>query len=149
MRIPEPFFVLINRGMKLLLNSPLHGLMSASIMTVHFTGRKTGRVRSTPVRFLHEGDGGVVCMTSRDVAWWRNFVEPAPVELQLAGERVGATAQSLPDDATRKEAVLRRLLDRFAGDAPYHGIQGRGAASTEQFDAAVAHGVVVHFALTD
>ena len=58
MRIPEPFFPLINRAMRVLLDSPLHGLMSNSILTIRFTGRRTGRVWSLPVRYVRE-DGGV------------------------------------------------------------------------------------------
>ena len=132
--------------MKLLLRSPLHGLMSASILTVHFTGRRTGRARSLPLRYLSDDDDGLFCLTSRDAAWWQNFLAPARVELQLAGERVAATAQSFPEDATRKDAALRRLLERFPGDAPYHGISARGAARAEQFEEAVADAVLVHFA---
>lgn len=145
MRIPEPFFPLINRAMKVLLDSPLHGLMSDSILTIRFTGRRTGCVWSLPVRYLREDGGGLFCLTSRDAAWWRNFLEPAPVELQLAGERVPAMAQSVTADADRKEAALRRLLERFPGDAPYHGVSARG----EGFEAAVADAVLVHLALGD
>ena len=126
MRIPEPFFPLINRAMKVLLDSPLHGLMSNSVLTIRFTGRRTGRVWSLPVRYLREDGGGLFCLTSRDAAWWQNFLEPTPVELQLAGERLAAVARSVTDDASRKEAALRRLQERFPGDAPYHGVSARG-----------------------
>ena len=149
MRIPEPFFPLINRAMKVLLDSPLHGLMSNSILTIRFTGRRTGRVWSLPVRYLREDGGGLFCLTSRDAAWWQKFLEPTRVELQRAGERVAATAQSFPEDATRKDAALRRLLERFPGDAPYHGISARGAPRAEQFEEAVADAVLVHFAPRD
>ena len=146
MRIPEFLFPLINRVMKLLLTSPLHGVMSASVMTIHFTGRKTGRSRSTPVRYLREGGRTVICLTSRQTAWWQNFLAPTAVELQLAGRRVAATAQSLPDDAIRKEAALRRTLDQFPSDAPYHGLKTN--ATPAQFSAAVANDVIVNFTLT-
>lgn len=150
MRIPEPFFPLINRVMKLLLNSPLHGLMSDSIMVVYFTGRKSGCRRSTPVRYLREGDNTVVCLTGRETRWWPNFRDPAAVELQLAGKRVAAQAHARPDDSARKEAVLRRVLERFPADAAYHGIVvKRGSApSPEQFRQAALDDVVVTFSLT-
>ena len=147
MRIPEFLFPLINRVMKLLLASPLHGVMSASVMTIYFTGRKTGRSRSTPVRYLREGGTTVICLTSRQTAWWQNFLEPTAVELQLAGRRVAATAQSLPDDVIRKEAALRRTLDQFPGDAPYHGF--KADATRAQFSAAVANNIIVNFTLAD
>ena len=147
MRIPEPFFPLINRVMRLLLNSPLHGLTSGSLMVVYFTGRKTGRRRWTPVRYLREGDTRVVCLTGRETGWWPNFLEPRDVELQLAGRRVAALAHARPDDTAGKSSVLRETLDRFPADAPYHGIVvKRGQRITpRQFEEAVARDVVVSF----
>lgn len=149
MRIPEPFFPVINRVMRLLLNSPLHGLMSGSVMVVYFRGRKTGRRRSTPVRYLREGDTRVVCLTGRETGWWPNFLEPRDVELQLAGRRVAARAHARPDDRDRKSSVLREVLKRFPADAPYHGIVvKRGQEMTlKQFEAGVARDVVVSFDL--
>ena len=150
MRIPEPFFPFINLVMKLLLNSPLHGLMSDNIMVVYFTGRKSGRRRSTPVRYLREGDNSVVCLTSRDTGWWHNFREPATVELQLAGKRVVVQAHAHPDDTVRKEEALRRALEHFPGDAAYHGIVVKrgGAPSTEQLHQAALNDVLVTVTLT-
>ena len=147
MRIPEPLFPLINRVMRLLLNSTLHGLMSGSVMVVYYTGRKTGKRRRTPVRYLREDDGDVVCLTGRETGWWPNFLGARDVELQLAGRRVAARASAYPDDTERKTSVLRLVLQRFPGDAPYHGITvKRGAdVSAADFEQAVARDVVVSF----
>ena len=151
MRIPEPFFVVINRVMRLLLKSPLHGVMSGSVMVIYFTGRKTGRRRSTPVRYLCEGDSRVVCLTGRETGWWPNFLEPCDVELQLAGCRVAARAHARPNDTEHKTSVLRETLERFPADAPYHGIVvKRGQEVTPaQFEQAVARDVVVSFDVLD
>ncbi len=147
MRIPEPLFPVINRVMRLLLSSPLHALMSGSVMVIHYTGRRTGRPRWTPVRYLRESDDTIVCLTGSETGWWPNFLEPRDVRLQLAGRRVVARAQAWPDDAARKEAVLREVLARFPADAPYHGIvvKRRRQPSPEQFQEAVARDVVVSF----
>lgn len=147
MRIPEWFFPVVNRVVRLLLHSPLHGVMSGNIMVVYFRGRRTGRRRWTPVRYLPEGEGGVLCLTGRETGWWPNFLDPGPVELQLAGRRVAATAQALPDDAERKNAALRRMLERFPADAAYHGIAARRGQpiSEEQHRQAVARDVLVVF----
>ena len=149
MRIPEPFFPVINRVMRLLLNSPLHGVMSGSVMVIYFTGRKTGRRRSTPVRYLREGETRVVCLTARETGWWPNFLEPRDVELQLAGRRVAARAHARPNDTEYKTSVLRETLERVPADAPYHGIVvKRGQKITPaQFESAVARDVVVTFDL--
>ena len=147
MRIPDPLFPALNRFMRLLLNSPLHRLMSGNVMVIYFTGRKTGRRRATPVRYLKESDACVVCLTGRETGWWPNFLEARDVELQLAGRRLAARAHAQPDDAERKAEVLREVLRRFPADAPYHGIVlRRGQAITPlQFEQAVARDVVVSF----
>ena len=185
MRIPEFLFPVINRVMRLLLHSPLHRLMSGNIMVVYFRGRRTGRAGWTPVRYLPEGEGGVLCLrrlaplshtfrllfywkthgfrrhavavigarrlTGRETGWWPNLLEPAPVELQLAGRRMAATAQALPDDAERKNAALRRMLGRFPADAAYHRIAARRGQpiSDEQYRQAVARDVLVVFELKE
>ncbi|MYD97521.1 MAG: nitroreductase family deazaflavin-dependent oxidoreductase [Gammaproteobacteria bacterium] len=149
MRIPEAFFPLINRVMRILLNSPLHALMSGSVMVVYYTGRRTGKRRWTPVRYLREEDGVVVCLTGRETGWWPNFLERRDVELQLAGRRVAARAHARPDATEHKTLVLRETLERFPADAPYHGIvlkRGQEITPT-QFEQAVARDVVVTFDL--
>ena len=147
MRIPEPLFPALNPLMRILLNSPLHRLMSGSVMIIYFTGRRTGRRRATPVRYLKESDACVVCLTGRETRWWPNFLEPRDVELQLAGRRLVARAHARPNDTERKSSVLRETLKRFPADAPYHGIVvKRGQEPTSaQFEAAVARDVVVSF----
>ena len=147
MRIPDAFFPLVNRVIKLLLRSPLHGLMSGNVMVIHFRGRKTRRQRSTPVRYLRENDGTLFCLTGRETGWWPNFLEPAAVQLRVRGRLVAATAHALPGDEERKTAALRRMLERFPSDAPYHGIKlRRGQAPTaEQYREGVARDVLVTF----
>lgn len=144
MRIPEFLFPLINRMMKVLLNSSLHRMMSSSLLVVYFTGRKTGRARSTPLRYLRDGNQ-VTCMTGRQVSWWHNFKSPAEVQLQLAGERVTATGEATVDDAQAIEAALHEVLRRHPGDAPYHGLSR--SPTEEEWEAAVANDVLVTFTL--
>lgn len=149
MRVPEWLFPLVNRVMALLLCSPLHSLASGSIMLVRFTGRRSGARRATPVRYLREGDGRLVCLTSRRTAWWHNFREAASVELQLAGRRMSATAEAFPEADVEIDAVLRRMLAAHPSDAAYHGIDAKRGptADEEQLRQAVANDVLVAFTL--
>ena len=147
MRIPEFLFPIINRVMKLLLASPAHTLLSGSVMTIYFTGRRTGRARSTPVRYIREDPSVVTCLTGRQTRWWQNFLAPAEVQLQIAGRRVAAVAHSAPDDTARIKAALEETLRRFPGDAPYHGLTR--SPTPEAFAAAVANDVIVTFTLRD
>ena len=151
MRIPDTLFPFINRFMRILLNSPLHGLMSGSVLVVYYTGRKTDRRRWTPVRYVRQSDSTVACLTGRETGWWPNFLEPRDVWLQLGGRRLAARAHAHPNDAQRKAEVLREVLRRFPADAPYHGIVLKhGQEMTPaQFEQALARDVVVSFDVID
>lgn len=151
MRVPEPLFPFLNRIMRLLLHSPLHGLMSGSIMVIHFTGRRTGQRRATPVRYLREDENRVICFTSRSTGWWHNFRDDRPAQLRIAGQQQSASARAWPGEAPDKEARLRRMLTRFPNDAAYHDIAvSRGQAPTdEQIHQAAQRDVLVVFTLDD
>ena len=149
MRIPDAFFPIVNRVMRVLLRSPLHRLFSASVMVIHYRGRKTGLARCTPVRYLPRGDAEIIVLTGRETGWWPNFLAPAAVRLRLAGRLVNATARALPEDDAQIEAALRRMLERFPGDAAYHGIKLRRGIppDTAQLRQAVARDVLVIFTI--
>ena len=147
MRLPEPLFPILNRIMRLLLHSPLHGLMSGSIMVVTVTGRRSGKRRAFPVRYLREDDGRVICFTSPGTGWWRNFADGRSAELLIAGKRLAASGRAWPGEAEQKEGRLRRMLTRFPSDAAYHDIVvGRGEVpSDEQIEEAAQRDVLVVF----
>lgn len=46
-----------NPLMKWVLRSPLHGMVSKNFMLITFTGRRSGKVYTTPVNYVREGDG--------------------------------------------------------------------------------------------
>jgi hypothetical protein len=84
MKVPEAFFTVINPIMKFLLRSPVHGLWSDSLMLITFTGRKSGRRFTTPVRYIKTGET-VRCFTAAENQWWRNLRTGARVELLIKG----------------------------------------------------------------
>ena len=104
MRIPEPLFVVINAGMRLLLRSPLHGLVSRSLMLITFTGRVTGRTYTTPVRYIRVGTT-IRWFTNRDAKWWPNLKHDPTVVLRLAGRDVIKA-----DGEVREEVFVGALL---------------------------------------
>jgi len=125
MRLPEPLFVLINPTMRLLLRSPLHGLVSGSLMLITFTGRKSGRRYTTPVRYVRSGDV-VRCFTSAQNSWWRNLKGGAPVTLRIRGRELPFRATAIHDDPARVRAGLEDYLRQFPQDAAYHHIRLNG-----------------------
>ncbi len=122
MRLPEPLFVVINPMMRVLLRSPLHCMLSGSLMLISFTGRKSGRRYTTPVRYVRV-DGAVRCFTSAENLWWRNLRGGATVSLLIAGKEAPYDAQAIFDDPPRIRAALQQYLALFPADASYHEIR--------------------------
>ncbi len=67
---------LANLIMKPLLASPLHFFASKHILLVSVTGRKSGKVYTTPLEYKQEGDD-LMIFTQKDRKWWRNLISGA------------------------------------------------------------------------
>jgi hypothetical protein len=146
MKIPESAFPIINAIMRMLLRSPLHGLMSDSILVITCRGRRSGREYSTPARYLPMGDR-LRCTTATHTQWWRNVSGDAPVSLLVAGELGDYRAEVLPRDPVATEAVLREFLAVYPQDAVYQDIRLNKDKSLNEEDlaAAVKEAIIVDF----
>ncbi len=87
-----------NGFIKFILKSPLHGMMSASTMLVTVTGRKTGRLITTPVNYYQDGNLLWV-LTVRSRTWWRNVQQNPRVTVHLRGRDVPVSAETVLDEA--------------------------------------------------
>jgi deazaflavin-dependent oxidoreductase (nitroreductase family) len=96
----------------LLLRSPLHVLMSGSVLIITFTGRKSGKVYSTPVQYLLEDDT-LTIFTQRTRKWWRNLRGNAPVEVLLRGKSLKGTATTTTDDED-EASMLTQMAKLYA-----------------------------------
>jgi deazaflavin-dependent oxidoreductase (nitroreductase family) len=102
---------LANPALKLILRSPLHSLVSDSVMLITYTGRRSGKTYTTPVNYVRDGDALLVVSTA-DRTWWRNLRGGAPVIVHLAGKELYGHAESAEDPQAVAEgmlALLRRL----------------------------------------
>jgi hypothetical protein len=81
--VPPPTLVKMgNPLVRMLLGSPLHGVLDDSFLVLHLTGRKTGRRYNIPVGYV-DMDGRVAVVT---VARWRvNLRGGADVEVTRHG----------------------------------------------------------------
>ena len=122
MKIPESLFKFINPMMALLLRSPLHFVMSGSLMLITFVGKRTGRSYTTPVRYVRDG-ATVRCFSSRSTRWWRNLVGGAEVTLTIGGAQERYRSNVIVDDPQRIEELLRAYLAQYPQDAAYHEIK--------------------------
>ena len=103
---PAGLFRLLNPVMKLLLNSPMHRLISSNLMLLTFTGRKSGRRYSTPVGYLRRGNLVYVMTQS---PWWVNLRGGAAVTVRLQGISYQGMARVVDDPETIK-TMVRELM---------------------------------------
>ena len=144
MKIPEPLFAIVNPAMRLLLRSPLHVLMSGSVMLISFKGRVTGRTYTTPVRYVRDGET-IRCHTSRDARWWPNLKHDPTVVLRIAGRDIACSASVIDDDPATIRELLASYLTQYPGDAVYHdvGLRGDRTPVPEDLDRAASHSIIV------
>lgn len=149
MRIPEPLFLIINPTMKMLLSSPLHRVLSRSVMVILYNGRKSGRRLSTPVRYIRNGDT-VFCLTAHETGWWPNFKQPHPAQLLLNRQWHPVTGQALWQGEPEIRQALLTMFAQYPQDAAYHNVRlANGQPDAADLDAAVQEAVLVTFRLDD
>ena len=88
--------------------------VSGYVMVVRTIGRKTGRVRYTPVVYAI-ADGSVYCVAGygRGTDWYRNAIAAGSVGLLLPGRTVAGRVEEVHDAAERLAAI--RYIFRNAG----------------------------------
>jgi deazaflavin-dependent oxidoreductase (nitroreductase family) len=91
-----------------LLRSPFHGIISKNVMLVSVTGRRSGKIISTPTNYLRDGKNLWV-VSWRDRKWWRNLRSGAVVCVLLAGKRMEGCGQVIE----KEQAVAQSLFDYY------------------------------------
>ena len=110
---------IVNRGMKLVLRSPAHGMVSKTVLLITFTGRKSGKIYTTPVDYSQDGDQ-VTIFTHAD--WWKNLTGVAPVTLRIRGRELQGLAEPVAADKQAVAAGLAAHLRKVPSDAKYYGV---------------------------
>jgi hypothetical protein len=94
---------LANRLMIPLLRSPLHRLVSDTLILLSFQGRKSGKTYTFPTGYTQQ-DNQVEIITYR--SWWKNLRGNAPVTLWLKGKKRRGEASVFFGDETVAQALL-------------------------------------------
>ena len=104
---------LANPGVRAVLRSRLHPLLSARFLLLSYQGRRSGRAYEIPLRYAALSDVRLVVVALRPERklWWRSVTESAPVSVVLRGDRRSGTA-SLVEGHERDAA-----LGAFAGES--------------------------------
>lgn len=106
---------------KVLLRSPLHGLMSHNTLLLSFKGRKSGKNYLIPMSYIREGTI-VTCFTDTRTGWWKNL-QSTPVILHIKGQRTQGVAKAVQGDQTDIQSELFTFLRHSPRDATYKGIR--------------------------
>ncbi len=137
---------IVNSTMKFILRSPMHGMVSNSILLITFTGRKSGKTYSTPVSYSQHDDEVVVFTHA---TWWKNLRSGTPVSLRIQGRELQGLPEPVAEDKQAIAAGLAAHLRKVPSDARYYGVtfDANGAPRAEEVDKAVQTVVMLRFRL--
>lgn len=107
--LPRWTYGVVNPTMRFILRSPIHRLLSGSLMLLIFDGRKSGTRYSVPVGYVQEGSTLTLFSHAK---WARNFEGGYPVAVRLRGELRRATARVVTDHAVIRAAIERMIAER-------------------------------------
>jgi len=109
----------VNSAMKFVLRSPMHGMISKTILLITFTGRMSGKTYTTPVDYSQDDDQ-VYIFTHAD--WWKNLRGGAPVSLRIRGQELQGLAEAIAEDKGAIATGLAAHLHKVPSDAKYYSV---------------------------
>ncbi|MEI7644235.1 MAG: nitroreductase/quinone reductase family protein [Chloroflexales bacterium] len=139
-RQPAPPPAFVQSMMIGVLKSPLHAVLSKSMLLLRFSGRKSGKHYELPVAYVQ--DGGTILIASR-AKWWLNLRGGAPVDLRLRGKDVAARADVADDPALRAADLRRILRGANVGRFMHVEMDASGEPNPQQLAAAIKAGWMV------
>lgn len=110
---------IVNRAMKFVLRSPMHGMVSKTVLLITFTGRKSGKTFTTPVSYSQDGDQVYVFTHA---VWWKNLQSDTPVTLRIRGREFQGLPEPVAEDKQAVAAGLMAHLRKVPSDARYYGV---------------------------
>ncbi len=136
----------LNKTMKTILRSPIHGMVSKSILLITFTGRKSGKTYTTPVSYSQEGDL-VTIFTHAN--WWMNLHGDALITLRIRGRDIQGLPETVSADKQAIADGLAKHLRQVPSDARYYGVtfDDQGNPRTDEVEKAVESVVMVKIQL--
>lgn len=117
---------IVNPLMRLILRSPLHGLMSAGLLLITYRGKKSGKEFTLPVQYTQDGKKiYIIPGMPEQKNWWRNLKGGLPVKLTLCGQIVNGNGIILeqPKDAAEILTATRSAFQRSAQLAKMYNIR--------------------------
>jgi len=131
----------VNVPMRAVLGLPFPTPLSANLMLVSYTGRKSGKAYRQPVSYARDGE---TLLTPGGGRWTLNLTDggqPRPVRIRLRGRDVPARGE-LVTDAAEVERLLGVITRENPRAARFIPIPRRpdGRLEPDALDAALRHG---------
>jgi deazaflavin-dependent oxidoreductase (nitroreductase family) len=93
-----------------LLRSPLHQLLSGSVLLLTYTGRRTGKTFTIPILYAEDGPRLIVYAGhSEKKEWWRNLRTEAEVRVRVRGADLTGMARVVREDTTARTRYVVRF----------------------------------------
>jgi deazaflavin-dependent oxidoreductase (nitroreductase family) len=93
-RPPRSARILANAFATTILRSRWHAIRSNSLLLLTFTGRKSGKKYTTPLRYKQQDD---ILLVTVLYPWWKNLVAQPTISVLLRGAWQTGTAEVLPE----------------------------------------------------
>jgi deazaflavin-dependent oxidoreductase (nitroreductase family) len=131
----------VNVPVRAVLSLPVATPLSANLILISYTGRKTGKAYRQPVSYARDG---AVLLTPGGGRWTLNLAGGRPVRIRLRGRDVAARPE-LVTDADEVERLLGVIAAKNPRAARFVPIPRRadGRLEPEALDAALRHGFCI------
>ena len=128
----------VNVPMRVVLGLPFPTPLSANLMLISYTGRKSGKAYRQPVSYARDGE---TLLTPGGGRWTLNLAGGRPVRIRLRGRDLLATGE-LVTDAAEVEQLLGVITRENPRAARFIPIPRRpdGRLEPDALDAALQHG---------
>jgi deazaflavin-dependent oxidoreductase (nitroreductase family) len=141
-----------NSVVRLILLSPLHGMMDGSLLLITVRGRRSGKEFTLPVQYVRDDRSiYIVVGDAGKKTWWRNLCGGASVRLVLRGTALAgqAVVWQGEQDAASIARALDLYLRRFPASAALHRLHPTqdGSFSAIELRREAGSTVMVHVAL--
>jgi deazaflavin-dependent oxidoreductase (nitroreductase family) len=136
----------VNSVMKFILRSPVHGMVSKTVLLITFTGRKSGKTYTTPVDYSQDGD---LVTIFTHATWWKNLGNGTPVTLRMRGRELQGLAVPVAEDKQAVAAGLDAHLRMAPSDAKYYAVtfDENGNPRADEVEKAAQSAVMIHIQL--
>lgn len=129
---------LANPVVRGILASPVHPLLSRTLVVLEYRGHRSGRPFRIPLRYATTPGDRIVALAVRahGKLWWQSFSQPARATLLVRGAERAVSGRLLQGEERR--AALRAYLVRFPRAAKAVGVgDARADAALDAAPAAV------------